>query len=314
MVHDFFATCCGPTAVIKDIKTDLVVTENNWDKLLDCKEDFRTLPSALPAILEVAEGEVDLEDAEGEVEPDAVEISEISESLKLSHPLPFIPPTATPLATTMNLTTGPGAEEALPTLLARRRDTPGNGATAEIDKQLAAKGEQKAIADVGREPEARGEQKPNFTGEWVLSKIEGNMDAILKDIGYPWLARKFVYAVNYGIGKVKLFVKHSNEGEQLELRVSLQGEYGSCWKMISDGQEREISVGAKEGERVLGTSFWHESLLVTEAKLRTQGRSLPTTRRYLKFATPSSQPSLIVEQITVDGTASAISTYTQVEA
>lgn len=174
-------------------------------------------------------------------------------------------------------------EESLPTLLGGRGQI--RGAVQSSDACQSGKG---GSPDEGR--------TPNLSGDWRLISVEGDMDAVLKDTGYPWLVRKLFSAASYGIGKTTMHVNQSGN----ELKVTLTTEIGTSTSvMISDGEEHEVSIGAPEAERCTATARWEGEVHVTESKLLKPRRTLPLLRRYIQGQKP--HQTLVMEQVTAAG-------------
>eukprot|EP00930_Biecheleria_cincta_P082796 TRINITY_DN72447_c0_g1_i1.p1 TRINITY_DN72447_c0_g1~~TRINITY_DN72447_c0_g1_i1.p1 ORF type:complete len:302 (+),score=47.54 TRINITY_DN72447_c0_g1_i1:81-986(+) len=174
-------------------------------------------------------------------------------------------------------------EERLPTLLGGRGQM--RGAVHCSDAGQSGKG---GCTDDGR--------TPNLSGDWRLIRVEGDMDGVLKEIGYPWLVRKLFSAASYGIGKTTMHVNQSGH----ELKVALATEIGtSHWVMISDGEEHELNIGAPEAERCTATARWEGEVHITEPKLLKPRRALPVVRRYIQGQKP--HQTLVMEQVTAAG-------------
>lgn len=179
--------------------------------------------------------------------------------------------------------TNASTEESFPTLLGGKGQV--RGAVHISDARQSGKG---GFADEGR--------TPNLSGDWRLISVEGDMDAVLKDTGYPWLMRKLFSAASYGIGKTTMHVNQSGN----ELKVALATEIGTNTSVIiSDGEEHEISIGAPEAERCTATARWEGEVHITVPKVLKPRRALPVVRRYIQGQKP--HQTLVMESVTAAG-------------
>jgi hypothetical protein len=119
------------------------------------------------------------------------------------------------------------------------------------------------------------DSKPDFSGRWVLSSIEGDFDAFLADIGTKWMLRKMARSVGYGVGRSVQDI--SLDGD--EFIVVSEGGPTITKLVLHIGGGEEQSIGL-DGDPVMVLARWEGQALWMESR-RMDGTKLPPTRRYL---------------------------------
>jgi len=202
----------------------------------------------------------------------------------------------------------PPTAEMRPTLLERRRlqlptATPAKGGATPTgssrEGQQAPTGadlNEAAAAVVPSEETAVAEEaslaKMDLSGSWVLARVEGDMDAWLKDIGVSWAMRTGAKAMKYGVGKMTNSITMT--GESMELTTwTPKGDHTSRLKL--DGTESR-NTDPMDGRFMLAVARWegHDAIFI-ETRREDDGALMPTSRRYLRGE------EMCVEQITPNG-------------
>lgn len=122
---------------------------------------------------------------------------------------------------------------------------------------------------------ATSASRPYFGGRWLLAHNQGDVDALLKEIGLPWVARKAASTMKYGVGQVKSSILQSQDEITIET-VTPMKTFSKT--MVVDGVERDMT---EDGKSLKTASRWEHDVLVTESRLVKPAKTLPTARRYL---------------------------------
>jgi len=204
----------------------------------------------------------------------------------------------------------PPAAETRPTLLERRRlqlpgatpakggATPAGASPKGQQAPAAADVDEAAAAVVPPEETVTVEEsalaKMDLSGSWVLARVEGDMDAWLKDIGISWAMRAGAKAMKYGAGKMTNVIKMT--GESMELTTwTPKGDHTSWLKL--DGTESR-NTDPMDGRSMLAVARWegHDAIFI-ETRREDDGKVMPTSRRFLRG------DEMCVEQLTPNGLA-----------
>mmetsp|Transcript_2739 Transcript_2739/g.8154 ORF Transcript_2739/g.8154 Transcript_2739/m.8154 type:complete len:176 (+) Transcript_2739:117-644(+) len=62
----------------------------------------------------------------------------------------------------------------------------------------------------------------NFSGDWLLHKVDGPMEDLLKDGGASWTARRIMRLLGYGRGKITMNIQQ--DGDQFSVTQGLLGK------------------------------------------------------------------------------------------
>mmetsp|Transcript_69684 Transcript_69684/g.219967 ORF Transcript_69684/g.219967 Transcript_69684/m.219967 type:complete len:147 (-) Transcript_69684:142-582(-) len=122
------------------------------------------------------------------------------------------------------------------------------------------------------------EPRPDFSGKWTVVRIEGDMDAFLKESGVSWMVRKMASGMGYGVGKQKQDIAHS--GDQLEIvNESPMGKVTIT--MVINGQEQ--TAVTPDNEKVLATPCWEPDGATLRVESRKpNGGAVPLQRRFMR--------------------------------
>lgn len=134
--------------------------------------------------------------------------------------------------------------------------------------------------------------KMDLSGSWVLARVEGDMDAWLKDIGVGWAMRAGAKAMKYGAGKMTNVIKMT--GESMELTTwTPKGDHTSWLKL--DGTESR-NTDPMDGRSMLAVARWEgQDAISIVTRREDDGQVMPTSRRYLRGA------EMCVKQTTPSG-------------
>lgn len=132
----------------------------------------------------------------------------------------------------------------------------------------------------------------DLSGSWVLARIEGDMDAWLKDIGVGWAMRTGAKTMKYGVGKMTNTISMTAESMQLTTWTP-KGDHTSVLKL--DGTASR-NTDPMDGKFMLAVARWEGSdTIFIETRREDNGEVMPTSRRSLKGE------EMCVEQTTPKG-------------
>lgn len=132
-----------------------------------------------------------------------------------------------------------------------------------------------------------------FEGRWLMSRYEGDADAVLKDVGLSWAMRKLAKSVSYGTGRFHLAIKQ--QGHCMSILFE-NGPYATTSCMLIGGGEQEIVT--EDGLRVIATPWWEREVLRVEGYRCDNYQPMQSIKRYL-----TSDGELVAESIASTGIA-----------
>jgi len=118
---------------------------------------------------------------------------------------------------------------------------------------------------------------PDFSGHWKLVKMEGDMDAFMKNLKYPWWKRKVAATVHYGTNVIVQNIKQT--GTTME--VQEVGPAGIYTSTISVGGGPGQSWFQGDGNPVKIEPYWDGRYVVMKTT-NLDGTRGPKVSRYLK--------------------------------
>lgn len=78
----------------------------------------------------------------------------------------------------------------------------------------------------------------DLSGSWLCVDVEGDMGAVLEQLGVPWLMRKIARATGYGKGKLTNTIQHAHD---FSLTENWPGLYTTVYSELKlDGTENHI--------------------------------------------------------------------------
>lgn len=117
--------------------------------------------------------------------------------------------------------------------------------------------------------------RPDFTGCWILARVEGSMDLLLKELEISWVLRKAAAAMGYGVGKAR--TKITQQGNLVE--IENQNPVKTFRRTIFvDGAEHDETIA---GRPVRTIADWKGSVLVTDSQNLKTLKKFPKCVRYL---------------------------------
>lgn len=134
--------------------------------------------------------------------------------------------------------------------------------------------------------------QPNFSGSWVLRRVDGDMDTFLKDNGIGDVARTGLAAISYGVGKMTNNITQNKE--QIVITSWNPKSGTASVTMRLDGAPKD-SVEPAGCRPVKITPRWHGDVMIIDAFSVEPPGVLPETRRYMCGA------SMCVENKTRNG-------------
>lgn len=156
--------------------------------------------------------------------------------------------------------------------------------------------EEAAVAESFQE---EGVARPNFTGNWKLVKIDGDMDAFMKELGLGWMIRKAASSMSYGIGKSFNIIEHT--GDTIKVENQNPGGGAHVQKYRIDGTEQD-DVLPRENTAIKLVPTWEDvggapAIAIRVRRVDDPKKGMPMSRRYMFGATmvvESTSPSGLV--------------------
>lgn len=144
---------------------------------------------------------------------------------------------------------------------------------------------------------SEAEPAADFSGPWMLTDVEGDMDSFMKELGVGWAIRTAASSMGYGKDKLKHIITHQGD----EFQVEMQGPRTALQQMrIGAGQQKTVNP---EGQEIIVNPRWEDDnrqVLLVEA-CKPDGKSMPTGRRTLEgnklIMEIASPKGVIVKQI-----------------
>mmetsp|Transcript_43734 Transcript_43734/g.102048 ORF Transcript_43734/g.102048 Transcript_43734/m.102048 type:complete len:213 (+) Transcript_43734:90-728(+) len=125
------------------------------------------------------------------------------------------------------------------------------------------------------ETKADAKEPPNFTGDWVLSRLEGDFDAFLQDQGVGYMTRTMAKSMGYGVRKVFQVIKQ--EGDQIRI-TQTNPQRSVVVDLTVNGVEQD-STDPAEGKKIKVQPSWDGVALLLKSRAP-DGKELPTARRF----------------------------------
>jgi len=113
--------------------------------------------------------------------------------------------------------------------------------------------------------EAKGPAaKPDFSGKWLLTRVEGDWEAFLVEVGFGFMKRSLMRAAGYGAGKLTEEIIQQGSCEGCHLTVISTSPMGTVENAYSvNGTEQNAKN--PEGEALTIVPQWEGDRLVTQA-------------------------------------------------
>lgn len=119
--------------------------------------------------------------------------------------------------------------------------------------------------------DSKAKTRPDFSGKWTLTAIEGDWETFLKEQGYGWMKRKTIAGLGYGVNKLTDDIRC--EGDIL-VQVSVSPMRTVQNRFRLNGQQQEGTD--PEGDKMLVTPAWDGEDLIFEV-FGTDGKKKATT-------------------------------------
>jgi len=117
----------------------------------------------------------------------------------------------------------------------------------------------------------------DLSGRWVLSRVEGDFEALMIDVGVSWAMRKMAKSMNYGAG----LVTHSIEQEGNSLVIEFKngpGQATSAMRLAVGGGNQ--STANEDGAPIVVEPRWEGRCLVV-AGLAADGSAVRPSKRFV---------------------------------
>jgi len=139
---------------------------------------------------------------------------------------------------------------------------------------------------------------PDFSGDWLLHRIEGDPEALLKEVGASWVQRKAAAAMAFGVGRQHVHVEQHPDSIRVETRYREKGGAEMAFpkptnNFYTTGGEAQDTVDP-EGRTIRNRVHWDEQKLLMTSERVGDEVPLPSTRRYMQDE--GEEPELVFEQ------------------
>jgi hypothetical protein len=141
-----------------------------------------------------------------------------------------------------------------------------------------------------------------LSGDWLLHRLEGDAEAMLKELETPWVQRKAVAGMGFGVGMQLVHVEQHASEIRIDTRyvsgkVEMARPRPTFHVYNTDGIEQNITN--LEGHIVRTRVTWDGEALSMDSERVSRGgsgRLLPSTRRYLQGGGDDDGEELVFEQ------------------
>jgi len=114
-----------------------------------------------------------------------------------------------------------------------------------------------------------------FDGEWILKKVEGDMDALLKEMSVPWMLRKAAASLGYAVGTAQVRIAQSED----DIKMTTITPVKTLTRVLKlHGCENHEEI---EGRAVRTTAHFDNSVLVVRTHETATGKAFPLARRFI---------------------------------
>jgi len=133
-----------------------------------------------------------------------------------------------------------------------------------------------AAAELSSPAEAGEPRRADLSGVWRVSRLEGDMDGLMKEAGFGVVTRTAAFAMGYGLKGATFTIVHV--GDDLEITT---GTYVQRFRL--DGSEQR-SIDNADGLPILARPAWEPGFgaIRLECTRPGTGQALPTTRRFFE--------------------------------
>uniref|UniRef100_A0A7S1B037 Uncharacterized protein n=1 Tax=Noctiluca scintillans TaxID=2966 RepID=A0A7S1B037_NOCSC len=131
---------------------------------------------------------------------------------------------------------------------------------------------------------------PDHSGDWILTRVSGDFDRFLGDVGVPWLKRRFFAQVKYGVGHVTMKVVQNTE----DFEITNVAQSTTVMQFRVDGTDQ--SSTDMIGRPVVCRARWAEQGVLELESKRSDGEVLPVRRQWREG------DELIVALVSLQGT------------
>eukprot|EP00435_Cladocopium_sp_Y103_P027384 s1673_g6.t1 len=136
------------------------------------------------------------------------------------------------------------------------------------------------LGDDTQEEKAPKSEKsgPNFSGEWVLLKVEGDFDAFMKAKGIGYVSRSLAKSMGYGVNKVHQSVEHDGD----KLKITTTNPKGTkVMNLLANGEEQD-GTDPIDDKPIKIRAAWDGPALVMTLRSQRPAKELGSVRRYLQ--------------------------------
>lgn len=155
----------------------------------------------------------------------------------------------------------------------------------------SANGSLAGSSNAGHSSMVARSQRPDFSGKWMMVRLEGDVNSFMKELGIGWALRRAAAVRGYGIH----LTCHELQQDGDKLTAITQNARGSfCRELLIDGTD-QLDNDPVDGKVIVLTPTWDNVTIQVKARCEKPPRQLPTTRRYLLGK------EMVLEQLSPNG-------------
>jgi len=122
--------------------------------------------------------------------------------------------------------------------------------------------------------------RPDFSGSWMCSRVEGDWEAFLKEAGVSWTLRKAISSMGFGVGRQSQDITQTKDQISVRNVVNSFPPREALCVYRTDGQAEEVLD--LEGHLTRSMTYWEGVALITEQRSVATSQSLPKARRVMQ--------------------------------
>jgi len=171
-----------------------------------------------------------------------------------------------------------GTVEFLETIASEEQDA--CSCSESLDRRVSSSESEPEFEPAGERRVEEEPSRPDFSGSWLCTRVEGNWDAYLKETGVSWGTRVAVSSMGYGVGKQLQHIEQSEDRIRIVNVVKCcPPREASCTYRTNGLAEEIVDL---EGKPTTSTTRWEGRSLVTEQVSISPRETLPTALRKMK--------------------------------
>mmetsp|Transcript_68745 Transcript_68745/g.139330 ORF Transcript_68745/g.139330 Transcript_68745/m.139330 type:complete len:212 (+) Transcript_68745:100-735(+) len=129
-----------------------------------------------------------------------------------------------------------------------------------------------------KESEKSEKSGPNFSGDWVLLRVEGDFDAFMKAKGIGYVSRSLAKSTGYGVNKMHQSVEQDGD----KLKITTTNPKGTKVLNLLANVEEQDGTDPIDDKPIKIRAAWDGSALVMTLRSQRPAKELGSVKRYLQ--------------------------------